>query len=507
MVATRARESESFSPTQKRHPKRAAFAGVGASLCIGLLVSCGGGGYGGDNSSPPATLTISVSPTTITLGQSATVTWNSNAGTTCSASGAWSGTKAASGSEVVTPTQAGTFTYTLTCSGGGYGSSDRESATLTVSSAGLTRTLVFVRSGGAHTCALTDGGAAYCWGRGESGQLGAVASSSCTLDAVIYPCELVPVAVGGGLSFTQITAGGAHTCALTGDGMAYCWGSNESGQLGDNSTIQSDEPVAVATGLRFGNIDAGANHTCGLTAGGAPYCWGRNDRGQLGDGTNANRLMPAAVTGGLSFEIVTAGGFDIGHTCGIIAGGAAYCWGDNERGQLGIGTTDLAPHPVPGLVSGGLTFVSLTAGLGRHTCALTDVGAAYCWGENTFGALGDGSGADKSSPVVVSGGLVFDQLIAGGFIGHTCGLSDAGAAYCWGENERGQVGDGSTTDRSSPSAVVGGLVFASLDAGFRHTCALSTSGTLYCWGSGASGQLGTGSTSQSNVPVKVFGQP
>jgi alpha-tubulin suppressor-like RCC1 family protein len=370
-----------------------------------------------------------------------------------------------------------------------------------------THTFVVVTAGGAHTCALTPEGAAYCWGRDESGQVGAPPTSSCTLDAGVFPCAPVPVAVAGGLTFTQITGGGAHTCALSGDGTAYCWGSNESGQLGDNSTTGRTAPVPVATPLRFTVLDAGASHTCGLSSGGVAYCWGRNDRGQLGDGTTTNRSVPVAVSGGLTFQAVTAGGFDIGHSCGLVAGGAAYCWGDNERGQLGIGTSDIVPHPVPASVTGGLALVSLTAGLGRHTCGLTGAGAAYCWGENTFGALGDGSTTDRLTPVTVFGGLVFAKLRAGGFIGHTCGVTGGGAAYCWGENERGQVGDGSTTDRSSPSPVGGGLSFASLDAGFRHTCARATSGTLYCWGSGAAGQLGTNSTSQRNVPAKVLGQP
>jgi alpha-tubulin suppressor-like RCC1 family protein len=268
----------------------------------------------------------------------------------------------------------------------------------------------------------------------------------------------------------------------------------------------SSVPVAVSGGLRFASIDAGVSHTCGVTSSGTAYCWGRNDRGQLGDGTTTTRLVPVAVSGGLTFQLVTAGGFDIGHTCGLTSAGAALCWGDNERGQLGSGTSDVTAHPAPAQVSGGFTFTTLTAGLGRHTCGLTGTGAAYCWGENTFGGLGNGSTTDSPVPTAVSGGLAYAQLRAGGFIGHTCGLTSSGAALCWGENERGQVGDDSTLDKLTPSAVAGALTFSSLDAGFRHTCGRASGGAVYCWGSGAAGQLGTNSTSQSAVPAKVFGQ-
>jgi alpha-tubulin suppressor-like RCC1 family protein len=371
-----------------------------------------------------------------------------------------------------------------------------------------TLTFASVSTGGAHTCALTASGAAYCWGRGESGQLGATAPTSCP---DIGPCSLVPVAVTGGLSFRQVAAGGAHTCALTGDGSAYCWGSNTVGQLADGSTTSRTQPAPItATDLKFTTLDAGANHTCGATSSGWAWCWGANERGQLGDGTTTNRPVPSAVfgaAGGPPFQLVVAGGFNIGHTCGLTTTGAAYCWGDNERGQLGTGTSDVAAHPSPAPVSGGLTFAALTAGLGRHTCGFTSTGAAYCWGENTFGALGNGSGTDNPAPTPVSGGLVFTQLKAGGFIGHTCGLTSGGIAYCWGENERGQVGDGSTVDRLTPSAVTGGLTFASLDAGFRHTCGRASSGFIYCWGSNLAGQLGINSTTQTPAPAKVIGQP
>jgi alpha-tubulin suppressor-like RCC1 family protein len=362
-------------------------------------------------------------------------------------------------------------------------------------------TFASVATGGAHTCALTTSGAAYCWGRGERGQLGIpVPTIMCQTDGGPFPCSRVPVAVGGGLAFEQLAGGGAHTCGLTSDGSVYCWGNG------------STSPILVETEARFVSIDAGGSHTCGLTSDGTAYCWGSNNHGQLGDGTTTFSSVPVAVTGGHTFQVIVAGGFGPigfigGHTCALTTRGEAYCWGDNFRGQLGIGVQDLTAHPVPAPVSGELTFAGLTAGLGQHTCGLTGTGAAHCWGENSFGALGNTTGHDSPVPVPVSGGIVFDQVIAGGFIGHTCGRTADGTAYCWGENERGQVGDGSTVDRLQPSPVAGGLSFTRLDAGFRHTCGHTTTGVLYCWGSGGAGQLGLNSTDQRDVPSKVFGQP
>jgi alpha-tubulin suppressor-like RCC1 family protein len=312
--------------------------------------------------------------------------------------------------------------------------------------------------------------------------------------------------VPGGLVFTQLAGGGAHTCGLVADGSAYCWGNNEQGQLGNGATVSTSTPVAVSGGLRFAAIDTGASHTCGLTGSGTAYCWGRNDRGQLGDGTTVARSTPVAVSGGARFQTVTAGGFGVGHTCGLTTGNEALCWGDNERGQLGNGASDVTGHSSPAPVAGGFAFTALHAGLGRHTCALLASGAAFCWGENTFGGLGNGSRIDSAVPSAVVGGFSFAQLRAGGFLGHTCGLTSSGAAVCWGENERGQVGDGTTLDRSTPVAVAGGLAFTSLDLGSRHTCGHASVGFVYCWGSGAAGQVGDDSTSNRAAPVRVAGQ-
>jgi alpha-tubulin suppressor-like RCC1 family protein len=463
---------------------------------------------------PVASVTVSPSELTLLAGapqQLTAVTRDEAGNTLVGRSITWttSAPSVASVSETGMVSGVGEGTATITATAGGKNAGAVVSVVASV-------TFASVAAGGAHTCALTAAGAAYCWGRGEWGQLGIPAPTIlCRTDAGLRQCSKVPVAVTGGLTFEQLAGGGAHTCGLTSDGSAYCWGDNSAGQLGDNSTTAHDSPVPLATEARFASIDAGATHTCALTSDGTAYCWGNNNVGQLGDGTTTSRSVPVAVTGGHAFRVIAAGGFGpagsatYGHTCGLTTEGNAYCWGDNERGQLGIGSQDLAEHPVPEPVYGELEFVGLTVGLGRHTCGLTGTGAAYCWGDDIVGALGNGNESTDFSrvPVPVSGGLVFEQVIAGGYVGHTCGRTAAGTAYCWGENVRGQVGDGSTADRYRPSAVTGGLSFTQLDAGFRHTCGHATTGALYCWGSGGAGQLGIDSDEQSNVPSKVFGQP
>jgi alpha-tubulin suppressor-like RCC1 family protein len=259
--------------------------------------------------------------------------------------------------------------------------------------------------------------------------------------------------------------------------------------------------------LKFTSIDAGERHTCALTADGTAYCWGLNNRGQLGDGTPSSRSVPAAVSGGLRFQQIAAGGYFSGHTCALTTAGAVYCWGVNDQGQLGINTSDVLAHSTPEAVVGGLNFTKIWSGLGSHNCGLTSAQIAFCWGANDFGALGDGTTVDRATPVVVGGGITFAHLSAGGFIGHTCGIAANGAAYCWGDNEVGALGSGTTIVRPSPFPVAGALVFKSIDSGYRHTCAITTGGVLYCWGSNRSAQLGIGSTEQQLAPARVLGQP
>ena len=381
-------------------------------------------------------------------------------------------------------------------------------AALTVS---RSATFSSVATGGGHTCALTTSGATHCWGRGEAGQLGMPAPQTLCLFET-NPCALVPLPVPHAPVFQQLTAGSAHTCGLTNDGFAWCWGANVQGQLGDSSNTARNAPVAVATSLKFTSIDAGPNHTCALTSAGAAWCWGQNQRGELGDGSVTQRSVPVAVNmpSGVTFQSINAGGTEPGFTCALDTTGRAWCWGNNSRGQLGRGTRTFTPNPVPEAVVGTLTFTSVIAGFAAQTCALTASGAAHCWGANSNGELGDGKPGDGLLPSAVAGGNTFVQLVAGGSFegGHTCGLTSSGAAWCWGENSVGSVGDGLTDriPRRTPVAVVGGLTFSSIDAGFRHSCGLTTTGILYCWGSGRTGQLGVNSSTSSPVPVKVLGQ-
>jgi len=354
--------------------------------------------------------------------------------------------------------------------------------------------LTAVSAGGEHTCGLTAEGAAYCWGMNANGQLG---------NGTAGPWS-TPMPVAGGLSFVAVSAGGAHSCALTATGAAYCWGENDQGELGDGTTTQRAAPVPVAGGVQFASVDAGDDHTCGVTAEGAGDCWGGNG-GELGDGTMTDRSRPVLVSGSLRFAGVSAGR---DHTCGVTTAGAAYCWGYNFMGRLG----NDAPGPefctpdnracstVPVRVTGSISFAGVSAGA-QHTCGVTTTGAAYCWGDRL---RPDGTMTKESRPTLVAGGLTFAPVSAGGDARHTCGVTTEGAAYCWGLGVFGELGDATRTRRQpSPVLVAGALRFTAVSAGNNHTCGVTVEGAAYCWGRNAGGQLGDGTTTDRLSPVVV----
>ena len=350
-----------------------------------------------------------------------------------------------------------------------------------------------IAAGGDHTCAFTPAGGTVCWGANDNGELG----DNTTID------RSTPNNVSG-LPFGSIAlaAGYSHSCAVTSVGAAMCWGLNLNSQLGDGTAIQRLLPVTVS-GLSSGvtKVAGGRSHSCALGSGGGVQCWGKNNNGQLGTGTapTADQATPAGVSGLGSGVIAIGAGFD--HNCAVTGAGAVKCWGANFGAQLGDPAANVifeaAPIQVVGLTSG---FIAVAAG-SDHSCALSSGGAMKCWGDNASGAIGNGTLTlviDSPSDVVgLSSGVT--AITAGQF--HSCALVTGGGVKCWGKNLDGQVGDGTTTQRNAPVTVIASGATA-IAAGANHTCALFGSGASSCWGANVNGQMGYGAFGgPSYVPV------
>ena len=397
---------------------------------------------------------------------------------------------------------------------------DRGTITVTATSEGKvgTRSQVIVikyrsiSAGTMHACDIASGGIAWCWGlNGAEGRIGSDQLSSSAMSST-------PVKVPGNLRFTQLATFGRHTCALTSEGKAYCWGYNGWGALGGNTNVgQSYTPVAVAGNLTFRSITAGSDHACAVTMDFVAYCWGNNDWRQLGTGNNTTASSPVPVTGGANFVSIAAGA---SFTCGITQlNGVAYCWGANSIGQTGDGQKINYGNvfvSTPQQVVGGLAFKSVSLG-NQYACGVTTAGQGYCWGSNNT-KLGAGPTDDSSSPVAVLGGYTFRSISAGAL--HACGVTTANAVYCWGRNGNGELGvappNGSSAS-NTPVRAGGNFTASEVSAAGTgtgssgHTCAISVDRlTAYCFGRNDVGQLGNGATTSASAanatPAIIVGQ-
>jgi len=385
---------------------------------------------------------------------------------------------------------------------------------LTAPPAAAATSATTIAAGVSHSCTIQSG-KAYCWGDNTYGELGNGTTTSSSVP--------VPVSTSGVLArvtLTQIVAGNQFTCAR-GSGTVYCWGLNSSGQLGDGTTANSAVPVEV-TGVAANGLTAGYDFACMHDAlSGSAYCWGDNTDGQLGNGTSTSSRSPVAVknsSGALNGKIVTAVTAGSYHACALDSGGNVYCWGDNGSGQLGNASTANSSVPVKlsnsGAISGSTVLSQIEAG-GDHTCAVDNAGKAYCWGQNNYGELGNNSATDSSVPVSIStggnGGLTAGTVtqITSGYY-HTCALA-GGLAYCWGYGAFGQRGDNFSLIATKPtpvavvtSGVLSGKTLTQITGGASHTCAIDSTGVVYCWGLGSSGQLGDNSSTSKQAPVHVL---
>ena len=396
---------------------------------------------------------------------------------------------------------AGTYTVRLTVTDDD-GATSSATTTATIGAAVAPFRLRNLVVGRAHACGQAPDGAWYCWGDNTYGQLG-----NGTFTSSNRPVRL-------GILYPLLFAGGDNTCGINPSISRFeCWGRNDAGQLGNGATdtpgVWSPTPVFGLSGtgkIVPGFVALGGSHSCAVVSTGAMKCWGDNSHGQLGDGTRTRRLTPTSVTSTTTWKenAIVAGD---GHTCALTSTGSLYCWGANDRAQSGIANTPdgfTVPTQVPLPGNASPTFSSVSGHFATTCAQESSSGPFWCWGDNSYGQMGHSQYAfgGPSQSLAGSMGLTFG-----------CGHVNA-VLSCWGgDNSYGQLGDGTTASHLAPAPVAGGASFRDRlysQAGAAHSCAIYLDGSLqsyypiYCWGDNSKGQLGDGTNVSRSVPTLVL---
>ncbi|MCA9654647.1 MAG: DUF4215 domain-containing protein [Myxococcales bacterium] len=319
-----------------------------------------------------------------------------------------------------------------------------------------------------------------------------------------YSCDMAsPSSCTVTETLAAVTLGGASGCILTGAGEAACFGSNAQGQTGNLTTGQVTMlPVPVLDTVE--SLTAGDEHNCAVRTGGEVWCWGDNANSQMGplSAPPNDELSPIQVTGLPVIVAVEAG---VDHNCAIDVAGTVWCWGDNDNRQLGRGGTTTTDDANPGAVA--LPQPAIDLGLGEnHSCAVVSNNNVWCWGDDDSGQLGDGVILpDSGDPLMVVGLPPAVEVEAGRDA--TCALDTMGGVWCWGNNNDGEVGDGTVNDTAVPQAVALPQPADDISLGINFSCALLTTDAVYCWGEGSDYQLGYGDIIDQLTPVEVQGLP
>lgn len=356
---------------------------------------------------------------------------------------------------------------------------------------------VGVTIGPYHGCAVKADETAWCWGSNNNGQLGDGTKTNWTVPAAA-------TALGTGVA--DVSAGRMYTCARMTDGRAYCWGANNWGQVGDGTTMERLTPVELVDLGTVKQIAAGYGHTCAVKTDGTVWCWGMNNWGELGDGTSSipGAFSPVKASSFVGVALQVRVGE--GHTCALRDDHTVWCWGLNNRGQLGVGSMTMSSSALQ-VTDLGASVAQIAAGAGNHTCGRMMDGTLWCWGRNEYGQLGTGVSDSSSwalSPVqAVSLGTSVMSVSAG--YENACAIKDDGTLWCWGRNDEGQVGNGSVSGSgalATPAKIPGGT-FIEVAIGDHTTCARKPDSSVWCWGKNSSGQLGIGSMDDKTLPAAV----
>jgi len=352
-----------------------------------------------------------------------------------------------------------------------------------------------IAAGYSHSLAVIGDGSVWAWGANdEGGQLG----DGTTINRYTPVAVVQFVQIGTLSGVVAVAAGSYHSLAVKDDGSVWAWGDNGSGQLGDGTWIDRDAPVQVSGLSGVAAIAAGDYHSLAVKDDGSVWAWGYNGYGQLGDGTWNHRYAPVQVSG-LSGVVAVAAGYS--HSLAVKDDGSVWAWGYNGYGQLGDGTTIARSAPVQ--VIGLLSNVVAVAAGHSHSLAIKDDGSVWAWGQNRYGGLGDGTTANRYTPVQVNNLSGVAAIAAGDF--YSLALKGDGSVWGWGDNGYGQLGDGTTANRYTPVQAAGLSGVAAIGAGSYHSLAVKNDGSVWAWGYNGDGQLGDGTTTDSYTPVQASG--
>jgi len=402
---------------------------------------------------------------------------------------------------------------------------NRDTPTLITSNFSLNigETITSASLGSNYSSAITSEGRIFTWGYNRRGQLG---DGSYNLDPNSIPTEITSnFSLNIGETITETSLGFYHSSAITSEGRIFTWGDNYHGKLGDGTATDRYAPTEITsnfsynTGETITEVSLGSSHSSAITSKGRIFTWGYNFYGQLGDGTNINKDIPTEITSKFNLntgETITSVSLGSNYSSAITSEGRIFTWGYGVYGQIGDGTTANRYTPIEITSNFGLdvgeTITSASLG-SNHSSAISSEGRIFIWGSNAFGQIGDGTTTDRYIPIEITGNFSLNvgETITGVSLGsnHSSAITSEGKIFIWGFNSDGQLGDGTTTNRDTPTEITSnftlytGETITTVSLGYAHSSAITSEGRIFTWGANANGELGDGTIANRYTPTEI----